>query len=451
MIPDLALRDVRVREMPWGEPADVFAEHRPQDYSALLTGRGLPDLARHSFVASRPLTLVRYAGSAFELETGDGVRRLEAEFWPILKATLARTAFDEYPAPAALCGGIGYLSYEALHAVERLRKRTRDDYTMPWLEWVFYNRYIVFDHRARKAFLVEPIYASPSRIERPCIVAADGAVRDLRAECDRAAYVEKVRRIQEYILEGDVYEVNLSQQLRGRFQGDAFALFRRLYAVNDAPFSAFLAFGPLQVVCNSPELFLRAEGAAVETRPIKGTIRRGRTPEEDEENRRRLLASEKDQAELFMIVDLLRNDLGRVCEYGSVRVAEAKRIETYRNVHHLVGIVAGRLRPGTDYFDLLRATFPGGSVTGCPKVRCLEIIEELETYSRNLYTGTIFLMNRRRLTANIVIRTAVATGGGIYLNSGGAVTIDSDPDAEYEETAQKLRNLLEAIGHAGVL
>ena len=448
---NLRLRNATTREIDFADPVEVFRRYADLDYSALLTGRGLRDISRYSFIGAFPHTILRYRPEGFEVEDEGGTVEISEPFWDLLKATLAETDFDAQAEPAGLCGGIGYLSYEALHAVERVEKRTQDNYAMPWLEWVFYNRYVVFDHHAGRAFEVDLDYERPSRIERRRDMGNGYRVADMAAECSPEVYREKVRRIQEYILEGDVYEVNLSQQIRGRFEGDPFALFERLYGINDAPFSAYLNFGPTRVVCNSPELFLRAEGRRVETRPIKGTAKRGATPEEDAANREALLASEKDQAELYMIVDLLRNDLGKVCEYGSVRVEAAKRLEAYRNVHHLVGIVSGRMRDGVDFFDLLRATFPGGSITGCPKVRCIEIIEELETFSRNLYTGTVFLMNRERFVSNIVIRTAVVTGGRIFMNSGGAVTIDSDPDAEYQETVHKLRSLMESIGYDHLL
>ena len=444
---DARVRDVEIVEIEFQEPIDVFRPWRDSWYACLLTGRGMKDISRYSFIGLFPHTVVRYEGGRFSVEREAGAETIDGDFWGFLNRALARTNFESLPYPASLCGGVGYISYEALHAIEDIRKETKDNYSMPWIEWVFYNRYFVFDHQARKAFRIEMGYEEPSRIDRRDPAGETYSVADVAAECDAEEYKDKVRRIQEYILEGDIYEVNLSQQIRGSFRGSAFALFERLFSINDAPFSAWLNFGDVKVVCNSPEMFLRCHGRHVETRPIKGTIQRGDTAEEDADNQRKLLASEKDQAELFMIVDLLRNDIGKVCEYGSVRVEEAKRLEAFRNVHHLVGIVSGTLRQGTSYFDLLRATFPGGSITGCPKVRCIEIIEELETYSRNLYTGSVFMMNRDHFVSNIVIRSCVVKGGEIFLNSGGAVTIDSDPADEFRETVHKIRNLMESIGY----
>ena len=209
--------------------------------------------------------------------------------------------------------------------------------------------------------------------------------------------------------------------------------------------SAYMNYGNLKIACNSPELFLKGDKNKIETRPIKGTINRGKNTEEDQKNCKILLDSEKDQAELFMIIDLLRNDLGKVCEYGSIQVLEAKRMEAYQNVYHLVGIIMGILRKKNSYWDLLKASFPGGSITGCPKVSSFKIIEELETFSRNIYTGTIFMMNREYFISNIVIRTAVFINDNFFLNSGGAITIDSSPEAEYEEINHKLTSMMEIL------
>ncbi|MBC7106739.1 MAG: anthranilate synthase component I family protein, partial [Firmicutes bacterium] len=228
----------------------------------------------------------------------------------------------------------------------------------------------------------------------------------------RAAYCAAVRRAREYIAAGDIFEVNLSQRLEAPLEASPWLLYRTLRAVNPAPFAAFLNFPEAAVACASPERFLRLRGGLVETRPIKGTRPRGRTPEEDRRLRDELWNSEKDRAELTMIIDLERNDLGRVCAVGSVHVPELFCLEEYATVFHLVSTVRGRLAPGKDVVDLLRATFPGGSITGAPKIRAMEIIEELEPVRRGIYTGSIgWIGFDGDCDLNIVIRTIIVKGG----------------------------------------
>jgi para-aminobenzoate synthetase component 1 len=269
----------------------------------------------------------------------------------------------------------------------------------------------------------------------------------VRANVTQETYERMVVRAQEYIRAGDIFQVCLAQRFEASWSGDPWALFLRLAATNPAPFAAFLPDRDLTVLSASPERFLRlTPDGAIETRPIKGTAPRGAGPEADAAQAARLRASAKDRAENAMIVDLLRNDLGRVSTPGSVRVAAFAELEAHPTVHHLVSTVTGRLAPGRDRADLLRAAFPGGSISGAPKVRALEIIEELEPVRRGVYCGAIgHLGFHGALDLNIAIRTAVVARGRFLLHSGGAVTADSDPGAEYEETLAKAEGFLRLI------
>jgi para-aminobenzoate synthetase component I len=258
----------------------------------------------------------------------------------------------------------------------------------------------------------------------------------------RNAYLEAVGRIKEYILSGHIYQVNLSQRFETGFSGDPFALFASLYHDAPAPFYAYVHAGDHWIISTSPERFLLRRGSYVETRPIKGTRPRGETAEADAALAEELQTSPKDDAELSMIVDLMRNDLGRVCKGGSVAVAEHKRLEAYRNVFHLVSVVTGSLRPDADAVDLLRATFPGGSITGCPRIRSMEIIDELEPCRRHVYTGAMgYIGFHDTLDLNIAIRTATVFGNRVFFSVGGGVVQDSDPADEYEETLHKGKTL----------
>ncbi|MCD4817875.1 MAG: anthranilate synthase component I family protein [Candidatus Cloacimonetes bacterium] len=441
---NLKIKKTVITQLSYQTPLEFFDKFHQQTYNTLLIGNDTQEISEFSFIGIKPHTIITF-NEQFRLKQENIEYNLQSKFWETLNNTLSNTDFNEFPFPANLCGGIGYISYEAVHQVEKIEKKTISNYQMPILQWIFYNQYFVFDHKEKKLYEIKFDYETPSNLESTEQLEESFKVMNLIAECEKEEYIAKVERIRDMIFEGDVYEVNLSQQFRGTFSGDPFIFFKKLFELNDAQFSAYLNYGNLKIACNSPELFLKGEKIKIETRPIKGTINRGKNRIEDQKKRKILLESEKDQAELYMIIDLLRNDLGKVCKYGSIQVQEAKRLEEYQNVYHLVGIIKGILREQNSYWDLLKATFPGGSITGCPKVSSLNIIEHLETFSRNIYTGTIFMMNREYFISNIVIRTAVFSDDKFFLNSGGAITIDSSPEAEYNEINHKLTSMMEIL------
>jgi para-aminobenzoate synthetase component 1 len=264
----------------------------------------------------------------------------------------------------------------------------------------------------------------------------------------REQYLRGVERVREYIRAGDIFQANLSQRFEAKLAEPAFDLYERLRARNPAPFAAYFDIGDAAIVSASPERFLLLSGNRVETRPIKGTSPRGTTPRHDSAIGTLLAESEKDRAENVMIVDLLRNDLSKVCRDHTVEVPELCRIERYATVHHLVSTVVGQLRPGVGAVDLLRATWPGGSITGAPKVRAMEIIAELEPTRRGVYTGSLgFLSFGGAMDTSIAIRTFVVKEGRAYFQAGGGVVADSEPEREYEETLDKARGMVAAFDH----
>ncbi len=266
------------------------------------------------------------------------------------------------------------------------------------------------------------------------------------SDYEKEDYERTISRLTEYMRAGDIYVMNMTRRITADGIGDPYLMFRYLREHNPSPFGAFLSFGDYQIVCASPERFLRVRDGVAETSPIKGTRRRGDTPEEDQRLRQELAKSEKDRSELLMVVDLERNDLNRVCVPGSVKVPRMYYIESFATVHHLISDVTGTLRPECGAVDLLDAAFPGGSITGAPKYRAMEIIDEQENSARGLYTGTIgYLGLDGNCDFNIVIRTAVCRGGSCTIGVGGGITVDSDPEFEYEETNQKAAALAEAI------
>ena len=365
---------------------------------------------------------------------------------------------DDLPEAPGFWGGlIGYFGYDLAPRLERLPRKAPRDSSMPDIRFALYDTAIVVDHATGAAEIraVDLMGESPSALARRADLwqtalsetpthAGTAWLRAPRSNFERDDYLRAVDRALEYIRAGDIFQVNLSQRFTSdsvagpRGETDPLTLYLRLKGRSPAPYAAFLRWKDLAIASASPELFYETSGRRIVTRPIKGTRPRGSTEEEDRRLIRELSASPKDRAELTMIVDLERNDLGRVCEYGSVRVVDPMAIETFAQVHHLVATVEGSLREGAGPIDVVRAMFPGGSITGAPKIRAMEIIDELEPTRRGVYTGAIGYFGRGGVSAfNIAIRTLVVEGERVHYQVGGGIVADSDPEAEYHETLTK--------------
>lgn len=425
---------------------------------ALISGGDL-DCARHHIIGALPWLTLLARGDRTEIGANGKTRVLEGDPLEAVRAVIRQLRLPPGDWPGPLSAGLlGYLAYDLKDRIEDLPRTTIDDLGLPGLLLYAPSVIVVHDRHRGETRLCLPLRkgASPggeeiltrfkSLIEAPLPDLSFKAGRQaLLSNFTRKAYEAAIDRIIDYIAAGDVYQVNMSQRFRTDFSGSAFGLFRRLYRMNPAPFFAFVQAGDHQVVSTSPERFLLRDGSRVESRPIKGTRPRGRTAGEDNALREELAGSAKDDAELSMIVDLMRNDIGKVCKAGSVRVAEHKRIEAYQNVYHLISIVTGELDAKKDSLDLIAATFPGGSITGCPKVRSMEIIDELETHSRHAYTGSIgYISFHDTMDLSIAIRTAVVLNDTMVFSVGGGIVFDSKPAAEYEETLHKGRSLMAA-------
>jgi len=454
--------------MPIG-PERLFPRLHPEPHEALLLSGGEHPLSHHSYIGLDPFLLVTATGNEATLvRLPEGAsRRLRIDPFDLLGPILDQhRQASPGGAPPFWGGGIGYLSYELGRLLERLPGKALNDLNLPELYFVFY-RFVAACSSHDRTFRLfgvrprdegEPAFdARRTRVRERILAAADRAVPDpafrrstlplqLRSLFTREQYLGAIRKALHYIVEGDIYQVNLSQRFQSPYNGDPYGLFLALYQINPAPFFAFLNPGPFQILSSSPERFLLLRDREVETRPIKGTFPRGGSPEADRKNGQRLLRSEKNRAELAMITDLLRNDLGRVCEYGSVRVREPARLESYTNVFHLVSVVTGTLPRDIGCMDLLRATFPGGSITGCPKIRSMEIIDELEPTVRSVYTGSIgYLGWDGSMDLNIAIRSLIVQAPLLYFQVGGGIVYDSDPMTEYEETLHKAASMKEAL------
>jgi para-aminobenzoate synthetase component 1 len=426
-----------------------------------------PEIGRYSFVTADPF--------AWLTSRGPG----GADPFATLAARLASLpSLPTIPAlPPFQGGAAGLFGYDLCHHIERLPRPRFDEFGTPDLAVGIYDWVIAFDHLRDSAWIVSTglpeidrgrrraraaerlafvrtvlkrsppvtVKAIPETVE-PILRFPLPQLPGLLSNFDRPGYLGAVRRAIEYVHAGDCFQVNLSQRLLHPATLAPLDLYSRLRERNPSPFSAYFDLGDFAIASASPERFLRVENGVVQTRPIKGTRPRGASPAEDAREAAELLGSAKDRAENVMIIDLLRNDLGRVCAYGSVRVSAVCELESYRSVHHLVSEVRGHLRPGMRAVDLLRAAFPGGSVTGAPKVRAMEIIAELEPTARGPYCGSLgYIGFDGTMDASILIRTFTVGRGWVQFPVGGGVVADSTPEGEYAETLVKAEGMLRAL------
>jgi para-aminobenzoate synthetase component 1 len=469
---------VSVRLVAWPkDPECLFAALARRRGCVWLDSAGGPaDLARWSVLAAEPSVVLTSEGSTRLLDPA-GKRLFETREDPfdVLRETLAAVRLDGGEAEARWPYGpgfYGYLSYDlAPHVESRAGLSARRDIPLPDAWFGLYEAVLVLDHLRREAALVGQPGPAWAALEEALKSAAGGA-RDepetpaggpppVGVTCNfrREEYLRAIDRARQYIAAGDIYQVNLSRRFTVRLAPAAAGrppvdLYLALRRANPAPYAAYLDLGGGQaVLSSSPELFLSLQAGRVVTRPIKGT--RPLRPGDAAFNARQqadLLASEKDRAELVMIVDLERNDLGRVCSYGTVRVTQERVLEAYAAVYHTTAAVEGRLHEGRDLVDLLNASFPGGSITGAPKVRAMQIIAELEPTRRSVYTGAVGYLApptradpAGRCVLNIAIRTLLVAGPSVHLQVGGGIVADSDPEAEFQETCDKARAMFQAL------
>ena len=435
---------------------------------------------RYSFVAVRPILTFRCFGSCCEIQSAAGKVTQFGDPWRLLAQWMSRYELqDQIDLPFPLGGCFGYWGYDLKNFLEpKLKRRARRELQLPDCQVGFYSSLLAIDHHLGKSWIVSTgLSPDGSRSEAQARrdlawwqnqlgnhtnhhdkeygPANDSSSVPPRAapvfsDCSRTDFIRRVKLAQRYIRSGDIYQVNLSQRLAARQRVPSWQLFQRLTSSSPAPFAAYLDCGDFQIVSSSPELFLRASGAQIQTRPIKGTRPRAECPTRDAQLAYELQTSPKETAELVMITDLLRNDLGKVCEFGSVQTPDLIRLERYPQVQHLVSTVTGQLRPDVDHLTALASCFPGGSITGAPKFRAMEIIDELEPTARGLYTGALgYIGFNREAQLSMIIRTAICKSGTIYFPVGAGIVADSDPEAEYEETLAKAGGFFAALGLAG--
>jgi len=450
---------------------ELFELIKDRPYSFFLdSGMDTQRLGRYSFLGSEPFLVMNSRGSEITFIRGQEHKMQHGNPFDTIGKLLKLYKLDYCPAPVPFVGGaVGYFSYDLCHFVEHLPSTAIDDLKLPECYFAFYDVIFAFDHLEGRAYLVAtgfPELEERQRLKRArmrleemknwlypghsVIEVSQSPEQNeeitLKSNFTPEEYIKAVNRVREYIAAGDVFQVNLSQRFEADLEIPPYELYKRLRMVNPAPFASYLNFPGVAIVSASPERFLKVRGDLVETRPIKGTRPRGRDPVEDQRLAQELTHSIKDRAENMMIVDLERNDLGRVCRYGTIKVTELAILETFPTVFHLTSTIVGRLHRGKSNIDLLKATFPGGSITGAPKVRAMEIIDEIEPTKRSVYTGSIgYLSFNEDMDINIVIRTFLIKEGKAYFQVGGGIIYDSDPKAEYMETLDKAKALIRAL------
>ena len=446
-----------IKEMkPARGAAELYTYFAGTDDSVFLDSSLVNKLGRYSVIGAVPYLKFVKEGNGFYI---NGEKETTCSFETYLKTYLAEHKDKNNTELPIISGAIGYFSYEYGRKLMEVDSVKEDLVSIPDAVLVFYDFYIIEDRQEQRTYLIaNGITGEAAKLMDEMETRINGKPVYMQKESDteypievqpnfaKDEYKQAVDRMIRYIIEGDIYIVNMTQQLTVKSDKVPLDVFYDLRENNPSPFGGYFDYGDFQIVCASPERFLKMQKGHVNTRPIKGTRKRGETPEEDMLMRTELEKSEKDKSELLMIVDLERNDLNRVCNPGSVKVTELFSVEEYATVFHLVSDIEGDLEESKNIMDLLEAAFPGGSITGAPKYRAMEIIDEMENNKRNLYTGSIgYLTLDGDCDFNIVIRTALHKDGKYYLGVGGGITAESDLEFEYEETLQKAKAVLQAM------
>ena len=438
------------------------------DYPFFLdSGMDKEKLGRYSFMGIDPFLMIKSEGNKVSLEKKGKIEVVDGDPLDILKENLELYKVEKEKIPF-IGGGVGYFSYEFAHLLEKLPSTGKKGVDIPEMIMGFYDGIIIIDHYKDKKYIsaigvkenieeiIKKIENKIEEAERKVVTKKEklkkvegnelNKKRDIVSNMTKKNYLESIKKLKKYIYSGDIYQVNFTQRFSCDFKGDSWELYRNLREINPAPFATYLNFGEGEIISSSPERFIKLMDGVIETRPMKGTRPRGRTREEDRSLKDELIKSEKDRAELLMIVDLMRNDISRVAKKGSVEVTELFHLEEYATVLQMVATVKGELKDGLSAIDIIRKTFPGGSITGAPKIRAMEIIDELETTTRNIYTGSIgYIGFDGNMDLNIAIRTIVLKDKKAYFQVGGGIVWDSDPEEEYEESLVKGHALVKAL------
>jgi anthranilate synthase component 1 len=448
---------------------------RDARYACLLESvEGGEKIARYTFVGANPAEVFRYRDDACVLESNAQMDWQRAQPMEYLRNLVQRYRAVRVPGlPPLVSGAIGYFAYDMVRQFEKLPDSGRDDVALDDAVMMFYLGLVAFDHVQHRIWIVRSVFtegpgslrakynaaardvaATRKLLEQPLPAEKarrkpsrrKGAAPRFTSNFSKARFLAAVRKCKQYIRAGDAFQIVLSQRFEASISTDPFEIYRALRVVNPSPYMYYLKLADVAVAGSSPEMLVKVQGQEAFYHPIAGTLPRGRDEAEDQRNEAKLAADPKERAEHIMLVDLGRNDLGRVSEYGSVRVAKLMYVERYSHVLHLVSSLRSTLRPGVDCFDALAACFPAGTLTGAPKIRAMEIIDELEPTRRGVYGGAILYLDfSGNLDSCIAIRTLVVKNGVAYVQAGAGLVADSVPAREYEETINKAKALFRAI------
>jgi anthranilate/para-aminobenzoate synthase component I len=466
-------------EIPFRPPFKVYEDLRAGNSFLLESVKGPENIARYSFIGFDPYLIVKVKDGVIEIDC-NGRKTLSSRN-PLQRLKELVHAYKQQPLrdlPPFQGGAVGMISYDFVHYLERLPSTATDDLRVPDAHFFMIDRLIAFDHAAKRSWIIvcpgaRETVLGFSEVKQPCdilIAEAEKLIEDIRRrlrpseteggpvqpsagcvkilyETDKAEYIEMVTKTKEYIAAGDIFQANLSLRVSAEIgQTDPWKIYTILRKINPSPFAAFVDFGDYHIVSSSPERLVRVRGQVVDARPIAGTRPRGADVHQDEMMSTALLLNEKERAEHIMLIDLERNDLGKVSDYGSVTVDELMITEKYSHVMHIVSNVKGILAQGKDCFSVIRAVFPGGTITGVPKVRCMEIIDEIEPTRRGPYTGSIgYIGFSGSMDLNIIIRTFLVKEGRAYVQAGAGIVADSDPEREYYESLKKAEALIRTL------
>ena len=450
--------EIRVKEIEIELDAfDIYSIYREQKNLAFLDSNGdFKQLGKYSFIGLNPFLV--FKGRLKQCYINDVL--VEGDAFEKLRELIEKYKAENTTDLPMIGGCIGYFSYDYGLGLEGISTHALEDVELAHFCFIFYDNLLIFDHENKKKYLsacgiLSEAKESLEKIEGE--IKNQGKVEDTRikattrVECSsnftKEGYMEAVEKMRDYICSGDMYIANMTQRFTATTHKDAYEIYKDLRKINPAPFSALMRLEDIDIISSSPERFLKIYQGVVETRPIKGTRPRGKTPKEDAELKNQLLHSEKDKSELLMIVDLERNDLSKVCKPHHVKVTELFQLEEYASVFHLVATIRGELKEDVDALDCFKACFPGGSITGAPKIRAMEIIDELEGLKRGLYTGCLgYFSFDGNGDFNIMIRSILKKENQVYFGAGGGITWESCAAEEYQETLDKAKALMAVIG-----
>lgn len=449
----VCLREIKTELNPF----EIYTIFKDEKNSIFLdSGKDAQNLGRYSFVGINTFLTFKSNNGVCSID-GD---KVDGDTFQLLKCILKEYRIENDTSLPFISGGIGYFSYDLGREIEEVPETAVDDIDTPECYFNFYDNIIIFDNLNEKTYITAlgilndkeksiDVICEKIKFGNKVLYSSDKNVINMdifKSNFNKEEYLDGVEKVRNYIRSGDVYITNLTQRFYCNTEKEPYEVYKILRNINPAPFAAFMNLDDFSVVSSSPERFLRINNKRVETRPIKGTRPRGKTEEDDEKNRLELINSEKDKSELLMIVDLERNDLSRVCKPNSVKVTELFKLEEYSTVYHLVSTIEGEIKDEYNCIDCIQACFPGGSITGAPKIRSMEVIEEIEGVRRNIYTGCIgYLGFDENVDLNIVIRTVLMKDGKAYFGVGGGITWESEKEAEYTETLDKAKALMQAL------